>query len=183
MRTSSGSPTWRATTCASPSGRSSRSPTLLERRYGDRLDQDAGEFLDFILQGGRRIDRLIETLLRDARVGRGPLYLEPVDVGEVLDAVESSLAGRIREAGATVTREPLPVGLATAPGSSRCSRTWWRTGSSSERGEPRVHVSAVREEDWWRIRISDNGIGVPAEVRDEIFEPFRRLHAQTDNDG
>ena len=154
---------------------------LLQRRSGDRLDQDAGEFLDFILQGGRRMDRLIETLLRDARVGTGPLSLEPVDVGEVLDAVESSLAGRIREAGATMTREPLPVVLADRSGLEQVLANLVENGIKFRSAEsPRVHVSAVREEDWWRIRIADNGIGVPEEVRDEIFEPFRRLHARTE---
>ncbi len=157
---------------------------LLQRRYGDRLDRDAGEFLDFILQGGRRMDRLIETLLRDARVSTGPLSLEPVDVGEALAAVESSLAGRIGEAGATVTHDPLPVVLADRYRLELVLANLVGNGIKFRSAEsPRVHVSAVREEDWWRIRIADNGIGVPAEVRDEIFEPFRRLHTRTEYEG
>lgn len=157
---------------------------LLQRRYGDRLDTDAGEFLDFILQGGRRMDRLIETLLREARVGTGPLSPEPVDVGEVLDAVESSLAGRIREAGAAVTRDPLPVVLADRSRLEQVLANLVHNGLKF-RGEepPRVHVSAVREGELWRISVADNGIGVPAEDRDEIFEPFRRLHDETEYEG
>ncbi len=157
---------------------------LLRRRYADRLDTDAGEFLDFILDGGRRMERLIETLLRDARVGTGPLSLEKVDVGEVLDAVELSLAGRIREAGATLTRDPLPVVLADRSRLEQVLANLVDNGIKFRGPEPpRVHVSAVREGDRWRIRVADNGIGVPAEARDEIFEPFRRLHAATEYEG
>ncbi len=157
---------------------------LLKRRYGDRLDQDAGEFLDFILQGGRRMDRLIETLLRDARVSSGPLSLEPVDVGEALAAVESSLAGRIGEAGATVTHDPLPVVLVDRSRLELVLANLVGNGIKFRGTEPpRVHVSAVREGDRWRISVADNGIGVPAEARDEIFEPFRRLHAATEYEG
>lgn len=157
---------------------------LLQRRYGDRLDTDAGEFLDFILQGGRRMERLIETLLREARVGTAPLSPEPVDVGEVLDAVESSLAGRIREAGAAVTRDPLPVVLADRSRLEQVLANLVHNGLKF-RGEepPRIRVSAVREGELWRISVADNGIGVPAEDRDEIFEPFRRLHDETEYEG
>ena len=157
---------------------------LLQLRYGDRLDPDAGEFLDYILKGGLSMERLIEALLRDARASAGPLLLEPVDAGEALAAVEESLAGLIGEAGAAVTHDPLPVVLADRSMLEQVLANLVENAIKF-RGEesPRIRVSADREGDRWRIRIADNGIGVPEEARDEIFEPFRRLHARTEYDG
>jgi PAS domain S-box-containing protein len=157
---------------------------LLQRRYGDRLDTDAGEFLDYIREGGRRMERLIEALLRDARLSTGPLLFEAVDVGEVLDAVESSLTGRIGGAGAVVTHGPLPVVLADRSMLELVLANLVDNAIKFRGQErPRVHVSAAPEEGRWRISVADNGIGVPAEVRDEIFTPFRRLNARTEGYG
>lgn len=157
---------------------------LLDRRYGDRLDGEGREFLDFILQGGRRMECLIEALLRDARASAVPLVPAPVDVGEALDAVEASLAGRIGEAGAVVTCDPLPVVQADRSMLELVLANL--VGNAIKfRGEerPRVHLSATREGDRWRISVADNGIGVPPEARDAIFEPFRRLHGQREYEG
>ncbi len=99
-------------------------------------------------------------------------------------AVEASLAGRIGEAGAEVLRDPLPVVLADRSMLEQVLANLIGNAikfRSEER--PRVRVSAAREGDRWRISVADNGIGVPAEVRDEIFEPFRRLHARAEYDG
>ncbi len=157
---------------------------LLKRRSGNRLDLEDREVLDYILAGGRRMERQIDALLRDARVEMQPLALEPVDVGTALAAAQASLAVPIRESGTMVTHGPLPVVLADRSMLEQvlASLIAWaiRVGDA---GPPGVHVSAVREANWWRILVADSRTGVPPEVSDEIFEPFRRGHSRAGDEG
>jgi PAS domain S-box-containing protein len=157
---------------------------LLRLRYADRLDPDATEFLGFILSGGERMERLIEALLRDARIGTGPLALEPVDLAAALSAVEASLADQIAEADAEVTHGPLPVVLADRSLLELVLANLVGNAVKFRSAEPpRIRVEAVPQGDRWRVSVADNGVGVPPEMRDAVFEPFRRLHASAGYEG
>ncbi len=120
---------------------------LLRRRSGNRLDLEDREVLDYILAGGRRMERQIDDLLRDARVEIQPLALEPVDVGTALAAAQASLAVPIRESGAVVTHGLLPVVLADRSMLEQVLASLIALAIGvGDAGPPGVHVSAVREE-------------------------------------
>ena len=157
---------------------------LLARRYRGRLDVDADEFIGYIVEGGRRMERLIEDLLRLSRVGSGPLALAPVDAEEALGAVERSLAGLVARTGAVVTHDPLPVVLAERSGLEQVLANLVANGIKFHGEAPaRVHVAAVREGPLWRFSVTDNGIGIPEADREAVFEPFRRLPTAHEIDG
>ena len=101
---------------------------LLERRYQGKLDADADEYIEFIVEGGNRMQRLIEDLLQLSRVETKARPLAPTDAGEVVADALRLMETSIREAGATVTvgrrcRRSWP----TRPSSRRSSRTWSAT--------------------------------------------------------
>ena len=157
---------------------------LLVHRSGDRLDPSDREVLDYILAGGRRMERQIDALLSDASVEILPLVLEPVDVGKTLAAAQVSLAVPLRESGTVVTHGPLPV--VRADRSMLEQVLAYLIADAIEVGgvkPSRVHVSAERAGGWWRILVADNRAGVPAELRGGIFEPFRRGHGRADDEG
>ena len=52
----------------------------------------------------------------------------------------------------------------------------------SER-RPKIEITAVRDGDWWRFAVSDNGIGIDAKYSEQAFEVFRRLHARHEYEG
>ena len=81
----------------------------LERRYRGQLDERADEFIEFAVDGAKRMQILINDLLAFSRVGRSGREHELVDLGDVLAEVETSLSGPLEEARATVVAEGLPV--------------------------------------------------------------------------
>lgn len=81
---------------------------LLARRYRDRLDSEADEFIDFAVDGANRMQTLINDLLAYSRVSTQGRPFEPVNCEDVLDSVLENLESAISDSGAVVTRDRMP---------------------------------------------------------------------------
>ncbi len=157
---------------------------LLERRYRDRLDADAREFIGFIVEGATRMQRLLSDLLAYSRVGRGDRRPQRVDCNAALRLAVESLGPRIEESGAVVTSDVLPV--VTCAESELVQLFQNLVGNAIKfRGPetPRVHVGAVKEEGEWVVWVKDNGIGIEPRYADRIFQVFQRLHTREEYPG
>lgn len=152
---------------------------LIERRYRTKLDQDAVEFIDFAVQGTRRMQRLIADLLTFSQVGAGAAPLVPTDAGAVLESALGDLQAAIAESGATVTRDRLPQVLAD---STQLEQVFANLiGNALKfRGKapPAIHVSAAQDGTRWIFRVRDNGIGIDPKYFDRVFVIFQRLHTR-----
>jgi PAS domain S-box-containing protein len=158
---------------------------LLARRYRDRLDGDANEYLDFIVEGGQRMQALIRDLLAFSRVGTAGGEPVPTPSGEVLDAALQALEVPLREADGTVTVGSMPVVRADR---SQLEQVFSNLVGNAlkyrrPRESPRIAISSRRLEDMVEFAVTDNGIGIEAEYHDRIFEMFRRLHTHDQYEG
>lgn len=169
---------------------------LLERRYRDRLDDEAREFIGFAVDGAVRMQGLINGLLQYSRIqARGREYA-PTDLNRVLDEVRTDLEVSIRECGATVTNDRLPTVMADATQLRQLLQNL--VGNALKyRGErsPNVHVTARRIEEGavecpddappkgWLLSVRDNGIGIDAQYYDRVFQLFQRLHTRQEYPG
>jgi signal transduction histidine kinase len=157
---------------------------LLAKRYGDKLDDKAREFIAFAVDGSKRMQTLINDLLSFSRVGTQGRPLVPVSTDAVLDAVLKSIKRGIEESRAIVTRDALPVVLADELQLSQLLQNLIGNAIKFRReGAPTVHVGAERTLTGWNISVRDNGIGVSPEYSDRIFVIFQRLHTKTQYPG
>lgn len=157
---------------------------LLARRYADRLDDDAREFIRFAVDGATRMQQLINDLLEYSRVGTRTRPFEPTSFELILDRVLCNLSVAISEAGATVTRDPLPTVMADPTQMVQLFQNL--IGNAIKfRGEqpPRVHVSARQEGGEWIFSVRDNGIGIDPSYFERIFVIFQRLHGRSEYPG
>ena len=159
---------------------------LLTRRYGQQLDSDGQEFLNYVAEGGRRAQALIGDLLSVARLSAEGRPFEPVPLARLLDQVEGGLRALMADSGATLTRDAvLPVVHADASQIAQLLQNLL-SNAIKFRGEaaPRVHVGASLQPDGrWRISVADNGIGIDAKFHERVFELFKRLHPRSDYHG
>jgi len=157
---------------------------LLERRYGDRLDEDAREFIRYMVEGARRMRDLINDLLDYSRVGRRGRPFAPVSLETVLEEVLAALEPAITETEARITCGPLPE-LRADEAQMRQLFQNLLSNAIKFRGEepPRVHVGARREGALWHITVEDNGIGIDPQYAERIFLLFQRLHTQREYPG
>ena len=160
------------------------------------LPQDPGGRLGTMVEGieasSRRLRALINDLAEYSRVGRQARPLLPVELDAVLEEVLADLKPVIQETGATVSSEPLPAVL--------CDRSQIRqllqnlvSNALKYRHPGRAPAIAVRpagqeragpeHHAHVRIEIVDNGIGFDDKYREQIFEPFQRLHGPDEYEG
>jgi signal transduction histidine kinase len=149
---------------------------LLERQYGDRLDDRAREFIAYAVDGVERMQRMIDDLLLYARAGTTDLRLERIAAGELVTAALRDLGPAVAERGAVVEVGELPV-LRGDPG--QLQRVFQNLLGNAIKFTapgvaPRVTVSG-RTADGVEIAVADNGIGIdPAQV-ERAFEMFARI--------
>jgi PAS domain S-box-containing protein len=157
---------------------------LLARRYGDRLEGDAGEFMHYVVDGATRMKQLIEDLLAYSRVGTRGKEFRPVELDVPLKKAITNLRAAIEESGAAVTWDPLPTVSADELQLAQLFQNL--IGNALKfRGQsvPRVHVSAVEKENEHEISVADNGIGIEPQYFERIFMVFQRLHTMGDYPG
>ena len=157
---------------------------LLSRRYRDRLDADAMDFIDFAVGGARRMQQLIEDLLAFSRVGTRGAPLVPTRMQAVYENTLASLGAALDESNATVTADPLPTVVADASQLAQLLTNLLGNALKFRGGQPpRVHVGAQRAGRMWTITVQDNGIGIEPDYFERIFVIFQRLHGPEEYPG
>lgn len=162
-----------------------RSISLAAERYQTQLDQQADEYLDFALNGCERLLTMIDGLLEYARIGRVRGEIAPIDANQVAAQAISSLGPIIDSTHAVVTVEALPRVLA---GPDQLARVFQNLVSNALRFvapgvAPRVTISAEPAGTAWCFTVTDNGIGIPPEQRENAFAMFTRLHGHNEYPG
>lgn len=157
---------------------------LLQRRYKDKLDQDANEFIEFAVEGAGRMQRLISDILMYSRVGTRAKPLEKLQSQEIFEGALANLMVVSEEAGAVITSDELPEIMGDR---SQLGQLFQNLiGNAIKfRGDkaPEIHVAAIRTETGWEFSVSDNGIGIEPKHRDRIFLIFQRLHTRAEYEG
>ncbi len=153
---------------------------LLARRYRGRLDSDADDFLDFIVDGATHMQTLINDLLEYSRVTSRRGTLLPTDSEQVLGRALDKMRSIIQEQGVVVTHDPLPLVLADGAQLEQVFSSLLGNAIKFRGKEPpKIHVGACLNERNWLFSVSDNGIGIDPHYYDRIFVIFQRLHNRT----
>jgi PAS domain S-box-containing protein len=157
---------------------------LLEKRYKGKLDEKADEFIDFIVDGVNRMDRLIHDLLEYSQVDTKGKDFEPVNCSVALQEAVNNLRAAIEESGAELTHDPLPSVIADPSQISRLFQNLISNAIKFRGNEPlKISISVRRKGDAWIFSVHDNGIGIDPQFFDRIFGIFQRLHKTGEYEG
>jgi signal transduction histidine kinase len=157
---------------------------LLERRYKGRLDERADEYIQFVVDGGKRMQSLLQDVLQYSRVTTRPQPLETVESTMALNDALARLQLPIEGSGAQITYDALPTIQADH---SQLLQLFKHLIDNAIKFHgprpPRVHISAAGDGHEWRFSVRDNGIGISPQHFQHIFQIFRRLHARDEYPG
>ena len=159
--------------------------SLLQRFHADDLSDEGREFLDFTIDGAKRMQALINSLLDISRVRTHGKTFQPLDLNEIVHTASDNLAAQIRETEAAVHITSLP---ALKGDSSQMIQLFQNLISNAIKfhqhgGKPRIVIQAEEQSDDWVISISDNGIGIDPQFHQRIFTVFQRLHTREEYSG
>ncbi len=157
---------------------------LLEMEYKDRFDENGRMYLQTIIDGGKRMQRLITDLLEYSRIGRLGKSFDRIPLREAIDEAVALLQAPIADSNATLDIAELPEITADAGQMIRLFQNL--IGNAIKyRGDqdPVVRIWAKEADDCWKVFISDNGIGIPQEFSDQVFIIFKRLHTRQEYPG
>jgi PAS domain S-box-containing protein len=151
---------------------------LLERRYRGRLDDDADEMIDFIAEGGSRMQDLINDLLAFSRVATRGRSFSAFSLDEAVRDAILDLRCVIAEGGVDVRYGDLPAVWGDRGQLVQVFENLISNSIKFRRPDipPEVTISAVRDRRMWHVMVADNGIGIEREYFDRIFVIFQRLH-------
>jgi len=143
---------------------------------------ELAEMVGEISDAGTRMSRLIRSVLSHAR-GDGAAAFDPVPLGHVFGQAVADLRPVVGSSGAAVTVGDLPsvsgdpdLLYAVALNLVGNALKFARPGTA-----PTVEVSSIRHDGWWRVRVRDEGIGIPDEHAEAVFRPYVRL-SETESD-
>jgi len=150
---------------------------LLGKRYGDRLEGDAKEFMAYIVDGAGRMKQLIEDLLAYSRVGTRGREFRPVKLEAVVARARTNLRAALEESGAQLTHDPLPEVEADEMQLAQLLQNLIGNAIKFHgAARPQIHVFANENENEHEITVKDNGIGIEPQYFERIFMVFQRLH-------
>ena len=151
---------------------------LLEKKYKGSLDEQAAAFIQHTVEAAQRVETLLEDLLAYTQTAEGSQTVDsPVDANVCWAKILGLFEAAIAESGAIVTSDPLPVLRVTEVHIQQLLQNL--VGNSLKyrsQAPPRIHISAERERDMWKLSVADNGIGIDEQYHKQVFGLFKRLH-------
>lgn len=150
---------------------------LLDRRYVDKLGSSGADFIHHITDGVGRMNRLLAGILEYSRVQSDTGAPRMASTRAALDQALANLSKIIKQSDALILADVLPDVAAIELHVTQIFQNLIANAikyRSEER--PRIQITATREEDWLKICVKDNGIGIAPEHHERIFGLFKRLH-------
>jgi signal transduction histidine kinase len=155
---------------------------LLAKDYTGKLDPKADQYIEYVVEASARMHNLVTDLLMYSRVldPDAPKEIKNTSSAQVLQTVILDLQQTIQDSGAAISPGPLPQVNMDETQLKQLFQNLISNAIKYRRPEEplKISVTAERSNGRWLFAVKDNGIGIPAQYFDQIFEAFKRLHGK-----
>lgn len=151
----------------------------LIKEDGHRLSNESQEYLDIVINSGKRLKDMVDDLLLYSRIETDNTQMRDFDGQEVIRGLYDNLRSLIDERGAEIICDDFPNLHGNPVQLLRLMQNLVVNGIKyqPENQIPRIRIGIEDQDEYWQISIADNGLGVKEEYLEQIFQPFKRLHA------
>jgi signal transduction histidine kinase len=158
---------------------------LIERKLKSMLDGDTNEYMFFITDGVKRMQKLLDNLLEYSLLGKNTKEVSEVDLNDKMIKVKQNLTVLIQETNAEITYSNLPKVVASATEMSQLFQNLIANALKFRKPnvEPVIDIGCMENLNEYLFAISDNGIGIKKEDQERVFALFTRLHSHTKYEG
>lgn len=157
----------------------------LKRKYENKLDDKALQYIDFATNGSKRMKQIILDLLDYSRAGRPTDLIETVDVNEIISDFKLLRGKIISEKSATISHKKIPNIQTYKTGLTQVIHSLLDNAIKYSKKEesPNILINCKEEENKWVFTVKDNGIGIDSKFFNKIFIIFQRLHNRDEYEG
>ncbi|EKQ66865.1 bacteriophytochrome (light-regulated signal transduction histidine kinase) [Leptolyngbyaceae cyanobacterium JSC-12] len=158
---------------------------LLALKHQHNLDETSHEYLQGIIESGRRAQQLIQDLLSYSQIEHQAQKLESVDCNLILAEVLNNLQTVISAKNVHLTSETLPVITGNKIQLIQLFQNLIENAIKfvPSNRSPHVRLTVSKQDCEWLFEVRDNGIGIQSENLESIFEVFQRLHTSDEYPG
>jgi signal transduction histidine kinase len=150
------------------------------------LSTNGSRFLRRIQAVTQNMDRLVTDLLAYSQLSRAELRLLPVELDRVVQLALGDMETQIGASGARVAcASPLPTVLGNEAILVQVFENLIGNAIKfvAPGVRPDVRITGRVAGDIVEVWIEDNGIGIPADKRERVFDVFERLHGEDEYEG
>lgn len=157
---------------------------LLKKKYEKQLDEQAGEYIHYAVEGARRMKKLILDLLEYSKFGANRQEFVPTDLNALLEQVSRTFSGPLKKNQAQLCIGKLPVIQTDSGLMLQLFENLVDNALKYRRDcSPVIEIGCQEEGDQYLFHVSDNGIGIGPDYTEKIFMLFQRLHAGNGSHG
>lgn len=161
---------------------------LLEQRYHGKLDDRADQYIEFAVDGAKRMQLLIRDLLTFSRVGRTSQGFVPIDLADAVTKAWHELEGVATETGAQLDLSLDDTAHRVHGDASLLHLLFTNLLGNAVKYRrpdhaPRIEITSRPEGAMCRVEVTDNGIGISEEYAEKVFVIFQRLHGRDEYEG
>jgi signal transduction histidine kinase len=157
---------------------------LLKKKYEEQLDEQAAEYINYAVEGARRMKKLILDLLEYSKFSSNGQCFATTDMNKVLENVSRSLSQKLNETNSQLHVQPLPSVYADAALLTQLFENLVDNALKYKgQDAPVIQVECSEEKDNFLFSIRDNGIGINPDYSEKIFNLFQRLHSNGSYEG
>ena len=157
---------------------------LLKKRYENDLDKDAHDFINYAVEGAKRLDMMLTDLLNFSKIGAQESELRYLHCEKIIEQALSNLKMLIYDNNADITYDSLPIIYANEYHMVQLFQNLIGNAIKfHDNKDPKVHISVRKGCNEYTFAVEDNGIGIEKQHLDRIFTIFQRLHGRQQYDG
>ncbi|MBL0882899.1 MAG: PAS domain S-box protein [Chitinophagaceae bacterium] len=157
---------------------------LLKKRYEEKLDETALQYIAFAVDGAERMKILIKDLLDYSRVGSNTDANENIDLNLLLQEVKNIFSKTLDDVKAHIIVSHLPI---VKGNRTQLLQLFQNLISNAikyhKEGTPTIQINYTEKEEEYLFEIKDNGIGIDPAFHEKIFVIFHRLHSRSEYTG
>ncbi len=150
---------------------------LLEKKYAPVLNENALNYLNFIVQGVDKMNNTVNDLIDFSKLNNKNAKFLDTDLNDIVNGVLSNLGQQIKEKNAVIFTEKLPILNVYKSGISYLFENLLDNALkfSKENETPMIEIKVEKEGDIWQFSVHDNGLGLDEFYQKKVFQPFQRI--------
>lgn len=156
---------------------------LLQKRYSDKLDENANTYIQYAVDGSKRMYDLLNGLLAFSRIKTSGREFSLVDINKVLNKVKENLKLTLEEKHVVLESDNLPQIMADENQMIQLMQNLILNGIKYNVRVPLINITCIQSGEYYLFSVKDNGIGIEQQYFEKIFQIFQRLHTREEVDG